>query len=110
VLQQTAGSKRLQSVLIAGDMAELGELTQSAHHELGEFARSRGVKHLWTVGTFTAMSSAAFGKGAMHFENKSRLAEHARISLTNEHVVLVKGSRSAAMDDIVKIISNEEVD
>jgi len=110
VLQQTAGSKRLQSVLIAGDMAELGELTQSAHRELGEFARSRGVKHLWTVGTFTAMSSAAFGKGAMHFENKSRLAEHARISLTNEHVVLVKGSRSAAMDDIVKIISNEEVD
>jgi UDP-N-acetylmuramoyl-tripeptide--D-alanyl-D-alanine ligase len=110
VLQQAAASKEMQSVLIAGDMAELGELTESAHRQLGEFARARGVKHFWTVGTFTAGSSEAFGKGAIHFDNKISLAEHARRFLTAGHVVLVKGSRSAAMDDIVKIIRNEDLD
>jgi UDP-N-acetylmuramoyl-tripeptide--D-alanyl-D-alanine ligase len=110
VLQQAAVSKEMQSVLIAGDMAELGELTEGAHRQLGEFARSLGVKHLWTVGSFTAASSAAFGQGAIHFDNKSSLAEHARLSLTAGHVALVKGSRSAAMDEIVKKIRNEEID
>lgn len=110
VLLQAASSGEKKSVLIAGDMAELGELTERAHLELGEFARSRGVQHLWTVGKFTAASSAAFGDSAVHFESKEHLIAHAQHGLTAEHVVLVKGSRSAAMDDIVKKIKEEEVD
>jgi len=110
VLLQTASSGEMKSVLIAGDMAELGELTERAHLELGEFARSRGVQHLWTVGRFTAVSSAAFGEGAVHFESKEHLIAHAQHRLTAGHVVLVKGSRSAAMDDIVKKIKEEEID
>lgn len=109
VLRQAAVSGQMHSVLIAGDMAELGEITERAHQELGEFARACGVQHLWTVGRFTTASSAAFGNCAVHFASKEQLIAHAQQALTAQHVVLVKGSRSAGMDEIVEKIKNGEI-
>ena len=108
VLQQTAHSAGLNSVLIAGDMAELGELTEAAHHALGEFAKVQGIKNLWVVGTASAATAAAFGDGAVYFQNKCSLIAHAQQVLSAAFVVLVKGSRSAGMDEVVEKIKREE--
>lgn len=110
VLCQIAHSQSLKSVLIAGDMAELGDIAESAHREVGEYARLQGVNQLWTVGHFSQGCATAFGALARHFGNKHELIEFARSTLSSDYVVLVKGSRSAGMEDIVSKIKSGESD
>ena len=108
VLQQAARSEGLHSVLIAGDMAELGEMSDQAHHFLGDFAKAEGVNELWVTGKASALAATAFGDGALHFKDKSSLIAHALQVLSPNHIALVKGSRSAGMDEIVEKIKKED--
>ncbi|MDO9520879.1 MAG: UDP-N-acetylmuramoyl-tripeptide--D-alanyl-D-alanine ligase [Pseudohongiella sp.] len=110
VLCQIAQSQSIKSVLIAGDMAELGDIAQTAHRELGEYAKSSGVDVLWTVGELSEGSAKAFGAAARHFSSKDELAAYAGSVLSPDHVVLVKGSRSAGMEEIVSKIKSGESD
>lgn len=110
VLCQIAQSESLISVLIAGDMAELGDMAESAHRELGSYAKAAGVDHLWTVGALSAHSARTFGNQARHFNSREELAAFALEALSAEFVVLVKGSRSAGMDEIVKKIQTGDSD
>lgn len=110
VLSQIAGAQQMKSALIVGDMAELGEITAEAHRELGEYARSRNIDQLWSVGRFSAESARAFGEAGRHFSSKDELAAYASSVLSPESVVLVKGSRSAGMEDVVAKIKSGETD
>ena len=97
------------TVLIMGDMGELGEQhVTRAHREVGIYARQKGVASLWTTGACSAFASAAFGSGGRHFDEKQSLIEHALQHLNAETVVLIKGSRSAAMDEVSTQLQNEE--
>jgi len=75
-------------------MKELGEASEAAHHEVGERARELGLTRLWT--THPAIARG-FGPQAQQFENPMAI-QAALDSLTGQHRVLVKGSRSAAME------------
>lgn len=108
VLCQIAHSHSLKSILIAGDMAELGDIAESAHDELGRYARDSGIAELWTVGDLSKNSAQSFGDAARHFSGKHELTEYARKILSSDHVVLVKGSRSAGMEEIVTKIKSGE--
>ena len=79
---------------ILGEMKELGEASEAAHHEVGERARELGLTRLWT--THPAIARG-FGPQAQQFENPMAI-QAALDSLTGQHRVLVKGSRSAAME------------
>lgn len=95
-------------VLIVGDMGELGEQSESAHAELGQYARACGIDILWSTGKLSALTSAEFGVGARHFADQKELVAMALQTLGNGFVALVKGSRSAAMDQVVaKLAVNE---
>jgi len=90
-----------------GNMAELGDNAAELHTEIGALAKKSGIEKCWTVGELAKNASAAFGIGARHFDNKVALSE----ALIHElHVgvrCLVKGSRSSAMDEVVKAILKE---
>jgi UDP-N-acetylmuramoyl-tripeptide--D-alanyl-D-alanine ligase len=87
--------------LVLGDMRELGEDAQAMHAEAGRRARSAGIRRLYTLGPHSAAASAAFGEGAMHFENHAALSQALGDELHAGVRVLVKGSRGSAMDRIV---------
>lgn len=108
VLCQISQSQSLRSVLIAGDMAELGDIAERAHRELGRHAREMGVDQLWCTGKLSALTAEGFGEGAWHFDSKEALARHAVNTLDAGMVVLVKGSRSAGMEEIVNKIKSGE--
>lgn len=108
VLVAISKASRLKSVLIAGDMAELGTQTESVHSEIGSYAKEQGVDELWTVGEFSALASHSFGGAATHFADKSALQAFAVKTLDDRCVALIKGSRSAGMDSITKKLSGEE--
>jgi len=90
--------------LILGDLAELGPESERLLAELGTRARAAGLDRLCTVGTISAAATRAFGPGARHFETQQALIEGLRKDLGAEDYVLVKGSRSAAMELVVNAL------
>ncbi len=88
--------------LVLGDMAELGPGAPALHHEVGVLARKRGIHHLWTTGPLAAQAASAFGPEGRHFPDAETLAAALETQLGEEDRVLVKGSRAAAMERVVR--------
>lgn len=108
VLAAISGGDAIRRVLIMGDMAELGALTVQAHRDVGRYARACGVHEFWSTGAYSGQGSEAFGEGGRHFDDRDALIEFAKARLDDMSVALVKGSRSAGMDYVVKQLSNAE--
>jgi UDP-N-acetylmuramoyl-tripeptide--D-alanyl-D-alanine ligase len=94
--------------LVLGDMAELGEDEAALHAEVGAQAKRAGLARLFTIGRLSAEASRAFGAGARHFQRQPELIEALRGELTRGVRCLVKGSRSSAMDNVVKALLKQE--
>jgi UDP-N-acetylmuramoyl-tripeptide--D-alanyl-D-alanine ligase len=92
---------------VLGAMAELGAEAESMHQDVGRFARSRGVDRLLVVGSGCEGYVKGFGAAAevcsSHDDAVRRLFERSDDSQT----VLVKGSRSSAMDIVVEGIKQK---
>ena len=97
-----------RKLLVIGDLAELGPDSADLHAGIGRQARAAGVDALCTVGVSSAATSRAFGAGATHFADQSALVDALGPTLGASDVVLVKGSRSAAMDRVVAALTTEE--
>lgn len=104
VLASSSGNR----VLIVGDMGELGSQSEQAHWELGEYAKLCGIESLWCTGPYSGLAAKSFGEQGHHFATQEALIRHAQANLGAGDIVLVKGSRSAAMERVVaKIIKGE---
>jgi UDP-N-acetylmuramoyl-tripeptide--D-alanyl-D-alanine ligase len=93
--------------LVLGDLGELGPDASRLHRELGESARAAGVDALYAVGELCAAAVAGFGSGGRHFVDQASLIETLRAELAAGDLVLVKGSRLAAMDRVADAICGE---
>ncbi|WP_426358432.1 UDP-N-acetylmuramoyl-tripeptide--D-alanyl-D-alanine ligase [Pseudocolwellia sp. HL-MZ19] len=97
-------------ILILGDMGELGAEARSYHQEVGEYARDCKIEHLLTVGVLSQVTADAFNQSketSCHFSSKEALIEALHPLLKNEEQqisILIKGSRSAHMEHVVKEI------
>lgn len=90
-----------ERVLVMGDMGELGVDAAHLHAEVGALARRRGVDRLFAVGALSRAAVAAFGDGATHCEDQEQLIARLREDLRAGVAILVKGSRSSAMERVV---------
>ncbi len=100
---QVLGEMPGYRVMVVGDMAELGDEAEQCHREVGLAAKAAGVDRVLSVGTLSANISESSGVGE-HFATKTALTERLR-TLLSEHrelTVLIKGSRSAAMEQVVQ--------
>lgn len=92
-------------VMAVGDMAELGSESESCHRQVGEAIRDAGIDKVFSIGHDSRIISDVSGCGE-HLEDKAALT--ARLtSLLSEHAVitvLIKGSRSAAMEQVVRAL------
>ena len=92
-------------MLVVGDMAELGAESQACHRQVGEAAKAAGLDRVLSVGSLSAEISGASGVGE-HFNDKALLVTRLQ-ALLSEHkimTILVKGSRSAAMEVVVRAL------
>ncbi|MFS2223003.1 UDP-N-acetylmuramoyl-tripeptide--D-alanyl-D-alanine ligase [Pantoea sp. B65] len=95
-------------VMVVGDMAELGAEAAECHREVGEAARLAGIDKVLSVGSLSKGISDASGVGE-HFQQKAALTERL-LTLLSEHqemTILVKGSRSAAMEQVVQSLQEK---
>ncbi|WP_076460091.1 UDP-N-acetylmuramoyl-tripeptide--D-alanyl-D-alanine ligase [Marinobacterium stanieri] len=100
-----------QRILVLGDMAELGDESLQLHADVGRYAAERGLEHLLATGPQMQEAVKAFNAvktGAEHFAAQTQLIERLRPMLTPETRILVKGSRSAAMDRVVNALLKGE--
>jgi UDP-N-acetylmuramoyl-tripeptide--D-alanyl-D-alanine ligase len=93
--------------LVLGDLAELGAEAASLHRLLGEAARAAGIEYLMGVGPLSLNAVQAFGAHGRHFAGRPELIAALHDELTVDDLVLVKGSRSAAMDQVVDALCGE---
>ncbi len=103
---QVLASQSGEPWLVMGDMKELGSDSRKLHAELGDAARSLGVKRLFALGEASAAAVDAFGDSAVHFSSRDRLIDTLRAELRPGVTCLVKGSRSMGMEHVVQAISN----
>lgn len=95
-------AQKTNSILVLGDLGELGPDAPRLHAELGEYARAKKLMHLFTVGKLSENATQAFGAGAEHFSDKAALVTHLKTMANKNITILIKGSRSAAMDSVVR--------
>jgi len=94
-------------VLVLGDLAELGPDANAIHREIGDKARRLGVDALYGNGPASRLSSDAFGSGGQYFDTIEALVATLRTKLDTNTTVLVKGSRSAAMERVVNELTKK---
>jgi UDP-N-acetylmuramoyl-tripeptide--D-alanyl-D-alanine ligase len=92
------------TVLVLGDMAELGDDAEKLHAEIGTEAKLAGINALYATGRLSENTVDAFGENGAYFKNKNELIKTLKKDLTGSETVLIKGSRSAAMEEVVERI------
>ncbi|MCW8923588.1 MAG: UDP-N-acetylmuramoyl-tripeptide--D-alanyl-D-alanine ligase [Gammaproteobacteria bacterium] len=93
-----------ESCLVLGDMAELGESSAALHFASGQYARQQGVNKLYATGDLSRHAVDGFGEGARFFEDRDELIKALVESMSESTTVLVKGSRSMAMENVVNAL------
>jgi UDP-N-acetylmuramoyl-tripeptide--D-alanyl-D-alanine ligase len=88
---------------VLGRMGELGSHAERGHREVGDFAAQAGLDAVFTVGAEAALiSHAANGRVAecKNFPSHDDCAAYLRGWLKDGDAVLLKGSRSAGMEQV----------
>ncbi len=95
------------TVLVLGDMGEMGKQGPAFHHEVGAYARSREISTLLAIGEATRDSVAAFGAAGAHASSLDVLIVMARARAVPNATLLIKGSRFMRMERVVAALTGE---
>lgn len=95
-------------LFVLGGVAELGEQEVALHQQMGRDLAALHIDRLLTVGERARPAAAAFGPGASALATHDDALPQARDVLAAGGSVLVKGSRSAAMEQLVKALLAEQ--
>ena len=96
-----------RSIFVAGDMKELGEHSATLHSDIGALAARSKIDLMFVTGEFAdQMAAGALAEGLNTQQvmtgTKPEILQALVEQLVADDWVLVKGSRSMAMEDIVK--------
>ncbi|WDR35658.1 UDP-N-acetylmuramoyl-tripeptide--D-alanyl-D-alanine ligase [Pseudomonas serboccidentalis] len=98
-----------RTVLVLGDIGELGDWAEQGHRDVGEYARGK-VSALYAVGPNMVHAVNAFGKEAHHFGTQAELIQALDAEQDTNTTILIKGSRSAAMENIVAALCGSSLE
>ncbi|MGE5248274.1 MAG: UDP-N-acetylmuramoyl-tripeptide--D-alanyl-D-alanine ligase [Verrucomicrobiota bacterium] len=110
---QAALSRGRRTVVVFGDMLELGENAPASHFRMGHLMASLGVGKLFAFGSAASHAARGAREGGMdpgaivEETDMDRLREALRGRLLAGDVVLVKGSRGMQLDEVVSDIREE---
>ncbi len=97
-----------KSILVLGDMAELGNESENLHREVAAYAKQSGVDYLFAVGRYATLMTNTFGENGYAFATQESLIESLRLMIDRNTALLIKGSRSSCMEKIVDAITTSE--
>lgn len=106
--------KNRRRVAALGDMMELGENAAALHRDSGRLAAESGISELCLCGKMAeqyragAIAGGMAGSAVKVFSGRTELGQYLLKSLKTGDLVLVKGSRSAGMEEIVKMLTGDK--
>ena len=99
-----------RKVAILGDMLELGKFTKKSHIEIGEYLANNSIDIIIAVGK----EAINYKEGAIRngfsyeniyiFNNINQLKEKINDIIYNHDIILLKGSRSSKMEEVIELI------
>ena len=87
--------------LVLGAFGELGADSAEIHRQMGDSIKAMSVQRLFATGALAKHSVEAFGAGAQYFETQQQLIAALDEAVTGQETLLVKGSRSQKMENVV---------
>jgi len=99
----TLGGETSRRVAVLGRMGELGPVAEAEHRRVGEYAGSLKLDAVFSVGGSEAawITESSKAVPSRHFPDQAACATHLRGWLRAGDVVLLKGSRSARMEQVL---------
>ena len=91
------------TILVIGDMLELGKYKKKLHKEVGEYAKANGIDIVLGFGELTKETIKAFGKKGIFFDNEESLKSYLIKNITSKDVILIKGSRGMKMERFINV-------
>ena len=95
-------------VLVLGDMGELGDAAASGHFEVGEYAKMKKIDALYATGRHAGQYDLGFDGQAQLFPDHQALLKALEAELQGVVTILVKGSRSARMEQVVQGLTGSQ--
>ena len=97
----SALSDQNKNWLILGAFGELGENSSAMHSEMGLMIKTMPIKRLFATGADTKYTVESFGSAGEYFESQEQLIIALNQAVTGCETLLVKGSRSQKMENVV---------
>ena len=94
-------AQKTRSLLVLGDMGELGAGADRIHREVGDYAAKNGVDQLVCIGAFADDYCDGFGEKSKKFLLIDELIAYLSEQLVGDTTVLIKGSRFMKMERVV---------
>jgi len=105
-LEETNTHKK--RIAFLGDILELGPLAVSTHERLGRFIREKQIDEVIFLGNLmqNAYNEAKENdyNDCYYYPNKWQLKKHLSEHLTEDAIILLKGSRGTKMEEIIEFI------
>lgn len=94
-----------RKIAILGDMLEMGEFRESAHREVGIYAKEKA-DIIFTIGNDSRYinDECKKVKEAYHFEEKIDMIDTLKSILKKDDVILLKGSRGMRLEEVEKYL------
>ena len=92
-------------IAVIGDMAELGKSAKQYHQEIISYAENKNIDLIFRFGIFFKNTESDIKKN-FWYSSKELLIESLKKNLKSNSIILVKGSRSMKMEDIIEAIQN----
>lgn len=103
------------AIAVLGDMRELGENEILYHEDIGVYISNKGLKALITVGKLGKYIGIGLRKSnsintpIYSFDNNTEAGKKLKELISLNDIILIKGSRAMAMEEIIKIIEEDMV-
>ncbi|PEO58813.1 UDP-N-acetylmuramoyl-tripeptide--D-alanyl-D-alanine ligase [Bacillus wiedmannii] len=96
-----------KKMIVIGDMLELGKKAETYHREIGKMLNEESIQYVFTYGELAEIVAEEARKKydtgkVQSFNNKTRIAEEVLKVITNQDIILLKGSRGMALEEIVQ--------
>ena len=102
-------TKGMRKVAVLGDMLGLGDDSEKYHEQIGEYVIQKNIDLLIATGElakniYEKAREVMGDEKAIYYRNRVKLASDIKKIVTPGDVILVKGSRAMAMENIVRKI------
>ncbi len=97
------------TMLVMGDMAELGVFANQMHQDIGAYAEEKGIDQVIAVGRYASFICEKKVSGCQTYEEIAEVIDALKSEWPEKGTVLIKGSRGMGMERVVGALFNEEV-